>query len=163
MGPKDNRQGKLVGDSPELCRAQDSHGFADLDAAVAFCCSLASADTSPAGVKLRREWRVRRRAVGVHGEDVVGSGAYERARGQGRGPHARGAGKIIATGGCVVPDEFLRTGRRAVRAGGKGMMKNKRRKRQKIATEEARPHHPGLNAAYALLENPDHARNQTFA
>jgi hypothetical protein len=26
--------------------------------------------------------------------------------------------KIIAAGGCVVPGEFLRTGRRAVRAGG---------------------------------------------
>jgi hypothetical protein len=71
--------------------------------------------------------------------------------------------KIIAAGGCVVPDEFLRTGRRAVRADGKGMLKNKRRKRQKIATQEARPHHPDLNAAYALLVNPDHARNQTFA
>jgi hypothetical protein len=31
-------------------------------------------------------------------------------------------GKIIAAGGCVVPGEFLRTGRRAVRAGGKGML-----------------------------------------
>jgi hypothetical protein len=71
--------------------------------------------------------------------------------------------KIIAAGGCVVPDEFLRTGRRAVRADGKGMLKNKRRKRQKIATQEARPHHPVLNAAYALLVNPDHARNQTIA
>ena len=85
MGPKDNRQGKLVGDSPELCRALDSHGFADLDAAVAFRCSLASADTLPAGAKLRREWNgYEGRAVGVHGEDVVGSGAYERARGRGR-------------------------------------------------------------------------------
>jgi len=71
--------------------------------------------------------------------------------------------KIIAAGGCVVPDEFLRTGRRAVRAGGKEVLKNKRRKRQKIATQEAWPHHPDLNAAYALLMNPDHARNQTFA
>jgi hypothetical protein len=26
--------------------------------------------------------------------------------------------KIIAAGGCVVPDEFLRTGRRAMRADG---------------------------------------------
>ena len=33
---KMGKLGKLVGDSPELCRALDSHGFADLDAALAF-------------------------------------------------------------------------------------------------------------------------------
>ena len=70
--------------------------------------------------------------------------------------------KIIAAEGYVVPDEFLRTGRRAVRADGKGMLKNKARKRQKIATQEARPHHPDLDAAYALLVNADHARSHTF-
>jgi hypothetical protein len=33
---------KLVGDSPELCCGLDSHGFADLDAAVTPNCSLAT-------------------------------------------------------------------------------------------------------------------------
>ena len=34
--------GRAVGDSPELARGLDSHGFADLDYAVSYCCSLAS-------------------------------------------------------------------------------------------------------------------------
>ena len=45
-----------MGDSPELYRALDSHGLADLDAAVAFQCALASADTSAAGATLRAKW-----------------------------------------------------------------------------------------------------------
>jgi hypothetical protein len=71
-------------------------------------------------------------------------------------------GKITAAGGCVVPGIFFRTGRRAVRAGGKGMLKHKPQKRQKITTQEARPHHPDLDAAHALLVNADCARNQIF-
>jgi len=52
---KMDKLGKLVGDSPELCRALDSHGFANLGAAVAFQCALASADISAAGAALRAE------------------------------------------------------------------------------------------------------------
>ena len=45
--------------------------------------------------------------------------------------------KIIATGGCVVPDEFLQTGRRAMRADGTKALGGKARKRQRIETLEA--------------------------
>jgi hypothetical protein len=44
---------------------------------------------------------------------------------------------IITARGCVVPGEFLRAGRRAVCAGGKGMLKHTFRKRNEIATQEA--------------------------
>jgi hypothetical protein len=70
--------------------------------------------------------------------------------------------KIIAAGGCVVPDEFLRTGRRAMRADGTKALGGKARKRQRIETLEARPHHPELKCAYALLVDAEHAQNHTF-
>ena len=35
-----NYRGGVVGDSPELCRAPDAHGFADLDRSFAFNCTL---------------------------------------------------------------------------------------------------------------------------
>jgi hypothetical protein len=69
---------------------------------------------------------------------------------------------IIAAGGCVVPDEFIQAGRRAVRADGKWMLKHKPRKCQRIATQETWPHHPDLDAAYALLVNADHSRSRNF-
>jgi hypothetical protein len=48
---------------------------------VAFHCALASADTSAAGAALRAKWNMgeRGRAVGVHGGDLDGDGAIERA------------------------------------------------------------------------------------
>ena len=69
--------------------------------------------------------------------------------------------KIIAAGGCVVPDEFLRTGRRAMRADGTKALGGKARKRQRIETLEARPH-PELKGAYALLVDAEHAQSHTF-
>ena len=48
-------------------------------------------------------------------------------------------GKIIAAGGSLVPDEFLRTERRAMRADGTKALGGKARKRQRIETLEARP------------------------
>jgi hypothetical protein len=39
----DNRyRGKLVGNSPELCRALDSHGFSDLRSSLMFHCNLST-------------------------------------------------------------------------------------------------------------------------
>jgi hypothetical protein len=70
-------------------------------------------------------------------------------------------GKIIAAGGCVVPDEFLRTGRRAVRVDGTKALGGKARKRQRIETLEARPHHPELESAYALLVDGEHYQSHT--
>ena len=42
--------------------------------------------------------------------------------------------KIIAAGGCVVPGEFLLTGRRATRAGSTKALGGKARKCQRIET-----------------------------
>ena len=46
--------GRAAGDSPELARGLDSHGFADLDYAVSYCCSLAS--VYPMGDVRRQFW-----------------------------------------------------------------------------------------------------------
>jgi hypothetical protein len=70
--------------------------------------------------------------------------------------------KIIAAGGCVVPDEFLRTGRRAMRADGTKALCGKARNHQRTETLEARPHHPELEGAYALLVDVEHAQSQNF-
>ena len=70
--------------------------------------------------------------------------------------------KIIAVSGCVVPDEILRRGRRAVRADGKGECKGKVHRRQRVETQEAAPHHPELDGAYKLLMNPESFKNTKF-
>jgi hypothetical protein len=70
--------------------------------------------------------------------------------------------KIIAAGGCVVSDVFLRTGRRAVRADGTKALGGKARKREHIETLEARPDHPELEGAYALLVDGKHAQSHTY-
>jgi hypothetical protein len=69
--------------------------------------------------------------------------------------------KIIAADGCVVPSELLRTGRRAMRVGGTMALGGKARKRQRIETLEARPHHPELEGAYALLVGGEHAQSHS--
>jgi hypothetical protein len=61
--------------------------------------------------------------------------------------------KIIDAKGCVVPDEFLRTGRRARRADDSGDLKNNRRSRQQKATLTAAPIHPDHQDAYNFLLN----------
>ena len=64
--------------------------------------------------------------------------------------------KIIAAVGCVVPDEFLRTGRRARRADGTGECAGKVRKRQRKATLVAKKR---LSEAYALLMSVESAKS----
>ena len=50
--------------------------------------------------------------------------------------------KIIEAKGCVVKDEFLRTGRRARRSDGQGNLKHKPRKSQRKARMVFHPIHP---------------------
>jgi hypothetical protein len=71
-------------------------------------------------------------------------------------------GAIIAAGGCVVPDDLLRTGRRAVRANGTKALGGRFRKHQRTETLEARPHHPELEGAYALLVGAEDAQSHTI-
>ena len=49
---------KVLTDCQRARLTLDSHGFADLDAAVAFQCALASADTFAAGAALRAKWNM---------------------------------------------------------------------------------------------------------
>ena len=62
--------------------------------------------------------------------------------------------KIIGAKGCVVPDEFLRHGRRARRWDGKGMCTARLTKRQRKDTNSASPHHPDLDCCYEMLLDP---------
>ena len=68
-------------------------------------------------------------------------------------------GKIIAAEGCVVPGEFLRTGRRMRRADGTGECAGEVRKRQRKATLVAKKHHPELDEAYAHLMSVESAKS----
>ena len=49
-----------------------------------------------------------------------------------------------------------------VRADGKKALGGRFRKHQRTETLEARPHHPELEGAYALLVNAKHAQSQTL-
>ena len=53
-GGQGSYHGRAAGDSLELTRGLDSHGFADLDYAVSYCCSLAS--VYPMGDVRRQFW-----------------------------------------------------------------------------------------------------------
>ena len=59
--------------------------------------------------------------------------------------------RIIAAKGCVVQDQFLRSGRRARRADDKGDCKNKPVSKQRISTLHARPLHPDCQEAFRML------------
>jgi hypothetical protein len=104
---------KVVGDSPELCRGLDSHGFADLVRSMVYHTVLTSSyaldDTrrfklgTPAEVEdcMRRCWTLEPTSSRIV-EDVV---AFERV-----------LRLIVEAKGCVVPDEATRSGRRARKA-----------------------------------------------
>jgi hypothetical protein len=148
-----NYRGKVVGDSPEICRGLDSHGFADLGEAITYHCSISSAYDpddprrfgmgTPAEVwsTVTRCWEVAPTSERIC-EDIM------------RFPEV--LDKILERNGCVVPDEFLRTGRRARRADGNGEVKHKPRKRQRKETAmRARPRHADVEAARtALITQP---------
>jgi hypothetical protein len=138
-------EGKLPGDSPEVCRGLDAHGFADFERAVTYNCAVSSAypvgderrmsmGTPPAVSKtLIKCWTIAPTSERIV-EDIS---AFPRV-----------LGKIVAAEGCVVKDEFLRSGRRERRADGKGFCKNKPRASQRKATLKAAPLHPDCQEAY---------------
>jgi hypothetical protein len=65
----------------------------------------------------------------------------------------RGLNKIIENKGCVVEDEFLRSGRRYLRSDEKSMCKNKPRARQRISTLKSRPVHPDCVDAEKIINS----------
>ena len=141
---------KLVGDSPELCRGLDAHGFADLDRATALNCALAwSLDESD---PVRSTW-------GLGTPDLVWASMYRtwshsptNDRVKEDVEHFEAVlEKVVEAEGCVVRDEFLRRGRRARRSDGKSELKSRQRKRQRKDTIKAIEHHPELDGAYKKL------------
>lgn len=106
---------KLVGDSPELCRALDAHGFADLEYMRKLHCALTQfyPHTDP-------EWGPKRFGMGTPSEvDSTLERVWTVAPAPDRVKHdifnlPMVLDAIIEAEGCVVPDEFLRSGRRAV-------------------------------------------------
>jgi hypothetical protein len=140
-------EGKLPGDSPEICRALDAHGFADFEYAVRFNSSLSSKYPegdprrmtlgTPAAVAttMRKCWTVAPTSLRIM-EDI---NAFPRV-----------LDKIIEADGCVVPDLFLRSGRRARRSDG-SENKTKLRARHRKETLAAAPLHPDNKEAHAML------------
>ena len=141
-------EGKLVGDSPEFCRGLDSHGFADLKVAMDYHSCLSCAmypigdarrfDTgTPAQVfsTMARCWTVAPTSARVI-EDIDAFPAV--------------LDKVIAARGCVVHDEFLRSGRRAVKKNGEAA-KLKARSRQTKKTLQACPRHSDVEEARRLF------------
>ena len=124
-------EGKIVGDSPEMCRALDSHGFADLKTAIVKYASYTS--LYPAGDprrfnlgtppelfhSIQRTWAVAptmRRII----EDVMAL--------------PRVLNVIIDAQGCVVQDEEFRDLRHGRRGEGVGSKGRKQRPQELIAT-----------------------------
>jgi hypothetical protein len=138
-------EGKLPGDSPEICRGLDAHGFADFERAVTYNAAVSS--VYPVGdprrmkmgtpkeiaLTMRKCWEIAPTNDRIV-EDITGFPRVLR--------------KIIEAKGSVVSDEFLRHGRRERRSDGKGDLKRKQRARDRKATLKAAPLHPDCQEAY---------------
>lgn len=148
---------KIVGDSPEMCRALDSHGFADLKRAIFLFASLTSMYPvddprrfklgTPADVlsAIWRAWSVAPTSKRIV-EDILELPTVLE--------------KIIEHGGCCVPDKSLRHGRRLERhewqpiQQGRGELKRKARPSQRKSTlASCIPEHPDVEPAREMLSN----------
>lgn len=140
---------KVVGDSPEMCRALDSHGFADLEDAITYNCALSTrynlddprrfkmGTPSEVWSTIERCWTVAPTSARI----VQDISKFEAV-----------LDKIIEKEGAVCPDLFLRTGRRARQAlRGNAQLKHTPRDRQTTATLCEKPRHPDNDEAYRLL------------
>ena len=147
-------RGKLVGDSPELCRGLDSHGFADLDRSMTLNASLA---------KLMPEDHPAHKTFNMGTPGAVWSCMVKTWMCSPTSSRIiediehlpEVLDKIIAAEGCVVQDEFLRTGRRARAAEDQDSAHQpstrKIRQRQRKETLEMPPIHPDLLPAWKKL------------
>jgi len=149
-------EGKIVGDSPEMCRALDFHGFADLKAAILSYVSFTSYYDNDDPQKfnlgtpdavfssIERAFSVAPTSKRIV-EDIIALPMV--------------LDKIIEYKGCVVPDEALRHGRRLENnwesaKPGKGPLKNKPRSFQRIETPTSSvPPHPDVERARAMLKS----------
>jgi hypothetical protein len=134
---------KVVGDSPELCRGLDAHGFSDLKRSMAFHTSLSSyypvddprrfkmGTPSQVFHTMERCWEMEPTSERIV-EDISDL--------------PRVLNKIIESEGRVVSNECMRNGRHA-REGEGSTAANKPRNRQKKDTIRAPPCHPDCRDA----------------
>jgi hypothetical protein len=121
--------GKIVGDSPEMCRALDSHGFADLKAGLLTYASFTSLypEDDPRRFHLgtppqllasvERTWRVTPTSKRIIEDIELIPEVLD---------------KIIEARGCVVQDEEFRGLRSGRRAEGSGQLDLEARKHQRL-------------------------------
>jgi hypothetical protein len=129
----------VVGDSPEICRGLDSHGFADFKRSIQYHCSLSSAYDldDPRRFKMGTPdevWRTMRRCwtlVPTSDRIVEDINGFPRI-----------LAVIIAARGVVCSDESLRHGRRYLSVDGTKELKNKPRISQRANTMRQNPTHP---------------------
>jgi hypothetical protein len=136
------QQGKVVGDSPELCRSLDAYGFSDLEAAITYNVSMSTflpkADPrrlsmhTPAALfeTMKLCWDFCEPTSERIVQDIEG---FDRA-----------LEMIIEAKGTIVKAEGLRHGRRAARHNGKGELTTRLRSSQRKATLKERPLLPQL-------------------
>jgi hypothetical protein len=146
---------KIVGDSPEMCRALDSHGFADLKRAIISYASLTSIYDqddprrfslgTPAEIlrAIRRAWTVAPTSKRIV-EDILELPSV--------------LDKIIEHGGCCVPDDALRHGRRLelhswqpVQRGRKELLHKAKASQRKGTLASCVPPHPDVEPARKML------------
>jgi hypothetical protein len=146
-------RGKLAGNSPEMCRGLDAHGFADLDRSTVLNCSIAA--TLALEDPVRKRW----------GMGTPITLRYSMWNSWSHSPSSERIiedimnfpmvlKKIIDAEGCVVPDEILRTGRRAIPGGTKPSGGSKKRSRSRKATIRPAEHHPELHEAWKAMMDP---------
>ena len=146
---------KVVGDSPELCRGLDSHGFADLKLMLDFSVALTSqyalddperfhmGTPQQVASSLSRAWETAPTSARIC-EDIK---AFERV-----------LECIVQANGCVVPDLHLRSGRRYFKLKGGRELKRKPRSSQRKATLKLPPIHPHCRRALDMLRTTDIAQ-----
>lgn len=141
-------QNGLAGNSPEMCRGLDAHGFADLGRSLTLNCSIAA--SLPRDDPERLKW----------GMGTPKTLLYSMLRSWEHSPSSERIvediynfpmvlDKIIKAEGCVVPDEILRTGRRAISGGSKD------RSRTRKNTIRSADHHPDLDNAWKAMMDPE--------
>lgn len=143
-------KGKLVGDSPELCRGLDSHGFADLKTCVNFHTQLSNAlpANHPSRFKtgtpdemwssMVRCWNIAPDSERII-EDIEGFKTVLE--------------KIVENRGCIVHDEDIRTGRRARRSDGKpNPCKRNPQTQRRVKQLHDIPIHTDLSDVPAMIE-----------
>ena len=148
-------EGRVVGDSPEMCRALDSQGVADLMAAIFAYSSFTSvyAVDDPRRFKLGTPDEVfrsteRARTVAPSSKRVVEDILAL----------PRVLSKIIEYEGCVVPDEVRRHGRRAAKWESAEMSTSGQKAKPHSFTRietlaSSVPPHPDVDPARAMLRS----------